>query len=49
MTILVADNIASVGMEDLRDAGHTYVVELTLSSDALHTERPDAMIVRSTR
>jgi D-3-phosphoglycerate dehydrogenase len=53
MTILVADNIAHVGIDDLREAGHTVLEAPTLSGDdlvaTLRAERPDAMIVRSTR
>ncbi|MFB6099014.1 MAG: phosphoglycerate dehydrogenase [Salinibacter sp.] len=53
MTILVADNIADVGIEVLRSAGHTVVVEPTLSGpsliEALRKDEPQVLIVRSTR
>jgi D-3-phosphoglycerate dehydrogenase len=53
MTILVADNIADVGIQQLDDAGHTVVERPSLSGDALvealRTERPQVMIVRSTK
>ena len=53
MTILVADNIADVGIQQLEDAGHTVVERPSLSGDALvealRTERPQVMIVRSTK
>ena len=53
MTILVADNIADVGIQQLEDAGHTVVERPSLSGDALvealRTERPQVMVVRSTK
>ena len=53
MTILVADNIADVGIEALREAGHDVSSQPSLSGDALiealHAEAPDVLIVRSTR
>jgi D-3-phosphoglycerate dehydrogenase len=53
MTVLVADNIAEVGIEDLRSAGHTVIFQPELSGDALvetlRAEQPDVLIVRSTR
>jgi D-3-phosphoglycerate dehydrogenase len=53
MTILVADNIADVGIEALRDAGHTVSSQPRLSGaaliEALQSEAPDVLIVRSTR
>jgi D-3-phosphoglycerate dehydrogenase len=53
MTILVADNIADVGVEALRSAGHTVSSQPKLSGealiDALRREAPDVMIVRSSR
>jgi D-3-phosphoglycerate dehydrogenase len=53
MTILVADNIADVGIQQLEDAGHTVVERPSLSGDALvealRDERPQVMIVRSTK
>lgn len=53
MTVLVADNIANVGINKLREVGHTVVDAPTLSGDALidrlRSERPDVLIVRSTR
>jgi len=53
MTILVADNIADVGIEALRDAGHTVASQPGLSGEALiealRAEAPDVLIVRSTR
>jgi D-3-phosphoglycerate dehydrogenase len=52
MTILIADNIADAGIEQLNDAGHAVVERPSLSGDALvealRTERPQVMIVRST-
>ena len=53
MNVLVADNIANVGIQDLRSAGHTVSTQPELSGealiDALQTETPDVLIVRSTR
>ena len=53
MTILVASNIATVGIEALRSAGHTVISEPGLSGDALiealRSEAPEVLIVRSTR
>ena len=53
MTILVADNIANVGIEALRSAGHTVAFQPELSGeafiDALRSEVPDVLIVRSTQ
>jgi len=53
MTILVADNIADVGIQQLKDAGHSVSEQPSLSGDALvealRTERPQVMIVRSTK
>ncbi|MFB6277878.1 MAG: phosphoglycerate dehydrogenase [Salinibacter sp.] len=53
MTVLVADNIADVGIEALRSAGHAVIAQPQLSGDALvealHAEQPDVLIVRSTR
>src|SRR6056297_2182726 len=53
MTILVADNIADVGVEALEQEGHTLVEGPDLSGealvDALRTEEPDVLIVRSTK
>ncbi len=53
MTVLVADNIANVGVQQLRDAGYTVVDKPTLSGDALiealEAETPDVLVVRSTR
>jgi len=53
MTILVADNIAQVGLEALEDAGHHVVDNAALNGDALvealRTERPNILIVRSTK
>jgi len=53
MTILVASNIANVGIEALRSAGHTVISEPGLSGnaliEALRSEVPEVLIVRSTR
>jgi D-3-phosphoglycerate dehydrogenase len=53
MTVLVADNIANVGIDALREAGHTVVEQPELSGpaliEALQSEAPDVLIVRSTR
>ena len=53
MKILVADKFSEDGVADLRDAGHTVVVEPGLSgdalTDALRRERPQALVVRSTK
>ena len=53
MTILIADSIASVGVDALRDAGHTVSEQPTLSGDALVEAladvEPSVLIVRSTR
>lgn len=53
MTVLVADNIASVGIKSLRDAGYEVIDRPGLSGDALvetlDSETPDVLIVRSTR
>jgi len=53
MTILVADNIADVGIEALSEAGHTIVDQPGLSGaalvDTLQSERPDVLVVRSTK
>ncbi|WP_022835093.1 phosphoglycerate dehydrogenase [Salisaeta longa] len=53
MTVLVADNIANVGIEALQDASHRVVEEPSLAGDALvealRTHTPDALIVRSTK
>ena len=53
MTILVADNIADVGIEALADEGYAIVEEPGLSGEALvealEREAPDVLIVRSTR
>lgn len=53
MTVLVADNIADVGIEELRSAGYSVVDKPELSGDALvnalRTEKPDVLVVRSTR
>ena len=53
MTILVADNIAQVGIETLKRAGHDVVVQPTLDGDALvealSEQAPQVLIVRSTR
>jgi D-3-phosphoglycerate dehydrogenase len=53
MTILVADNIADVGVETLKRAGHEVVEQPTLAADglveALSKHTPQVLIVRSTR
>ena len=53
MTILVADNIADVGIEALNDEGYTIVEKPGLSGEALvetlSVETPDVLIVRSTK
>ncbi|MFB6271646.1 MAG: phosphoglycerate dehydrogenase [Salinibacter sp.] len=53
MTVLVADNIADVGIEALRSAGYAVTAQPGLSGEALietlRTETPDVLIVRSTR
>ena len=53
MTILVADNIADVGIASLKEEGYTIVEEPGLSGDALvetlEKETPDVLIVRSTK
>jgi len=53
MTILVADNIADVGIETLKRAGHEVVEQPTLNPDglveALSSRTPQVLIVRSTR
>ncbi len=53
MTVLVADNIANVGIEALRSAGHAVMVKPGLSGEALietlRAEQPAVLIVRSTR
>ncbi|PEN15005.1 hydroxyacid dehydrogenase [Longibacter salinarum] len=53
MTILVADNIASVGLEALEEAGHHVVDDASLNGDALvealGREQPNILIVRSTK
>lgn len=53
MNVLVADNIADVGIEELRSAGYTVVDQPELSGqalvDTLREERPDVLVVRSTR
>ena len=53
MTILVADNIADVGIETLKRAGHEVVEQPTLNSDglveALSNHAPQVLVVRSTR
>ena len=52
MTVLVADNIADVGIDTLRDAGHRVASRPTLSGaalvDALSDTEPQVLIVRST-
>ena len=53
MTILVADNIADVGVRSLKKAGHTVVANATLEGEelvkALAEHAPQVLIVRSTR
>ncbi|PSR04481.1 MAG: hydroxyacid dehydrogenase, partial [Bacteroidetes bacterium SW_8_64_56] len=53
MTVLVADNIANVGIDALREAGHTVAEQPELSGpaliEALQSKTPDVLIVRSTR
>ena len=53
MTVLVADNIASVGIDALVEAGYDVTDAPTLSGDdlveALSQEAPDVLIVRSTK
>lgn len=53
MTILVADNIADVGIEVLEAAGHHVVLNASLSGadlvTALSEEQPDVLVVRSTK
>lgn len=53
MNILVADKFSEDGVAQLRDAGHTVVVEPGLNgdalTDALRRERPQALVVRSTK
>jgi len=53
MTILVADNIADVGIQALDEEGYTIVEQPGLSGndlvEALRTEAPDVLIVRSTK
>ena len=53
MTVLIADSIASVGVQALREAGHTVSEQPTLSGDALVEAladvQPSVLIVRSTR
>ncbi len=53
MTILVADNIADVGIEALADEGYAIVEQPGLSGEALvetlRSERPDVLVVRSTK
>ena len=53
MKILVADNIAQVGIDALLDAGYDLVDEPGLSGDALvdrlRSEEPDVLVVRSTK
>ncbi len=53
MKILVADNIAQVGIDALTEAGHDVVVEAKLDGEALREalaeHRPHVLVVRSTR
>jgi D-3-phosphoglycerate dehydrogenase len=53
MTVLIADNIADVGVKALREEGYTVVEEPELSGaalvEALRSNAPDVLIVRSTR
>ena len=53
MTILVADNIADVGISSLKEEGYTIVDKPGLSGEALvealEEETPDVLIVRSTK
>jgi D-3-phosphoglycerate dehydrogenase len=53
MTILVADNIADVGIDALNEAGHSIVEEPGLSGETLvetlRAEAPEVLIVRSTK
>ena len=53
MTILIADNIADVGVEALADEGYTVVEKPELTGEALvealRTNAPDVLIVRSTK
>ncbi len=53
MTILVADQIANVGLEALEDAGHHVVADPSLDGEALvealQREQPQVLVVRSTK
>lgn len=53
MDVLVADNIAQVGIDALTEAGHTVAVEPRLDGEglreALADRRPQVLVVRSTR
>ncbi len=53
MKILVADNIADVGIDALAESGYVIVEQPELSGDALvealRTKEPDVLIVRSTK
>ncbi len=53
MTVLIADNIADVGVKALTEEGYTVIEAPGLSGEALvetlRTESPDVLIVRSTR
>lgn len=53
MTILVADKVAQAGLDALEGAGHTTRFEPKLEGDALvealRTEKPQALVVRSTK
>ncbi len=53
MTILVADRIADVGVQQLEDTGHAVYLEPALTGEALTARlaeaRPDVLVVRSTQ
>lgn len=53
MKILVADNIADVGIDALAESGYVIVEQPELSGDALvealRTKEPDVLVVRSTK
>jgi D-3-phosphoglycerate dehydrogenase / 2-oxoglutarate reductase len=53
MTILVADQIANVGLEALEETGHHVVADPSLNGDALvealRREQPQVLVVRSTK
>lgn len=53
MKILVADNVAQVGLDRLEEAGHTVISQPKLEGEALvealRTEKPQVLVVRSTR